>query len=346
MIIKEESINQSLISVQETKEGFQENILSFGISYLDDALSGITPNDFIVLAGYTGGGKSEMAVSIAMSAARSNPDKDVLFFALEAHKNEITLRFLYKEMTRLYWSANKETASSNYNYQSWVTGKSKFLDEYEQQAKENIKKINNLKVLYTGEFFTIEDFQDSMMGNTKNYYSLVVLDHLHYFDIDGANENTALHNIVKTLRNIFLKKEIPLVLVSHVRKKDNRLPQIVPTSDDLHGTSNISKVATKIITLASGYGVNIATNDRTQNMGKGFSTFIKIAKNRLGQHPLEFIALTKFNSLKNEYSDSYVLGKQATEDKELIFKPIDNFDIPFWAESESWNKKNAVTKRK
>lgn len=346
MMIEEKSISDSISSVQETKDGFQKNILSFGISYLDDALSGITPNDFIVLAGYTGGGKSELAVSIAITAARSNPNKDVLFYALEAHKNEITLRFLYKEITRLYWIDKKDKATNNYNYQSWVTGKAVFLDEYEYQAKENLRNLHNLKVIYTGEFFKIQDFETSFMGNTKNHYSLVVLDHLHYFDTEGANENQALHSIVKTLRNIFLEKEIPLILVSHVRKKDSRSPQIVPSSDDLHGTSNIAKVSTKIITLASGYGVNIEHNERTQHIGKGFATFIKIAKNRLGQHPLEYIALTKFNSLKNEYSENYVLGKQKIEDKEIIFKTIDHFEIPFWAEREVWNTNHVVTKKR
>lgn len=344
MLQTEKTIKESLSTIEDTKQSFRNNILKFGVPYLDDSLSGITPNDFIVLAGYTGGGKSELAVSIAINAARSN-QKDVLFFALEAHKDEIALRFLYKELTRLYWLDNKES-KREYNYQSWVTGKSSFLDIYEEQAKKNLQLINNLKVIYTGEFFKLEDFELAIAGKTKNHFSLVVVDHLHYFDLDGANENQELHKIVKTLRNVFLEKEIPLILVSHVRKKDNRSMQIVPSSDDLHGTSNISKVATKIITLASGYGVNVENSDRTQYLGKGFSTFIKIVKNRLGQHPLEYIALTKFNSLKNEYSDCYVLGKQKTEDKELIFTPIDNFQIPFWAEREAWNINNVVLRKK
>lgn len=346
MRTKQRTLAESDQDFDALRESFIANKISFGISFLDDALDGILPQDFIVLAGYTGGGKTEMAVNIALNAARALPLKDVLFFALEAGKDEIYARMLYKELTRIYFLDPLKN-ESKFNYQNWITGKTKIFEKYEQQARNNLKNITNLKVVYGGEFYKLENFEADMGGITKDSTSLVIVDHLHYFDTDGGNENQELYKIVKNLRSMFLEKSIPIILISHVRKRDLKYPSLVPSSDDLHGTSNISKVATKIITLGAGFSsAAVGVTDRIQYLGKGLSTFIKVQKNRLGQDSLPFVALIKFSGLTNSYSDGYVLGKQKTENKEIGFEEITNFEIPFWAENEVWNKNHVVTKKR
>lgn len=327
--------------LEETIKSNKDGAVSFGINYLDDSLGGILPSDFVVVAGYTGGGKTEMCIHTALHVAKQNQSKEVFFFALEASKNEIYLRCLYKEITRLHF-LDSEKNKSEFNYQSWITGGSDFLNKYLDTARSELRKIKNLRVIYGGEFYTLEKFKIDMMGISSRDVSLVVVDHLHYFDIEGSNENSEIYKIVKEMRALFLEKEIPLVLVSHVRKKDSKTLSLTPSSDDLHGTSNIAKVSTKIITLAGAFDTLLIDSDgnlRSTQLGKGLGTFIKIAKNRLGQHAGGLYAFVKFNSLKNDYSKNYTLGTTVVEDKKLVYKELSRMDIPFWAKGEVWNQR-------
>ena len=60
---------------------------------------------------------------------------------------------------------------------------------------------------------------------------------------DDPNENRAVKNIVKRIRDVSLAIGVPVIVVAHLRKKD-RIPRpLAPDLDDFHGASDITKIA-------------------------------------------------------------------------------------------------------
>ena len=137
----------------------------------------------------------------------------------------------------------------------------------------------------------------------KEYRSeadLIVIDHLHYFDLpDGENELAQTTKIVREIKKFTDDYSTPVLLVSHLRKKyrDRGSPNI----EDLHGSSNIPKIASTVILTTPNYGDYDHVNLR-------YGTFMRIAKSRSGIKPNVF-AMIRFDGKLRKYEDKYEIWK-------------------------------------
>jgi hypothetical protein len=123
--------------------------------------------------------------------------------------------------------------------------------------------------------------------------------------------------------------EKPVICVAHLRKKNNmfKKARLVPTLDDFHGSSELTKIATKALFLAPARDVQVEP---------GFAaTYMHVAKDRnSGRCP--YVACVKFDYSSWEYAPKYKLGDLSVDGTE--FEVIDEEAIPHWARSESRKK--------
>lgn len=300
-----------------------KNPCKFGIAYLDECLSGIYANDLIVVGASSGLGKTEIAVHFAITNVLLG--KRVHFFALEAEAQEIERRIKYKLIADIFYNVIRRYSNKSIDYADWYSGK---IDEdvapYEAEVDEMLRETYpTLTTIYRNHGdYTIQDFEKQLLA-IQDETDLIIIDHLHYFDSDEQNENKAVKEIVKKIRDLALQLGKAIVLISHVRKKDRRWKQLVPSLEDFHGSSDIGKIATKAITLAP---CRSGASDKTK-----FPTFISVVKNRTGSSRTRCLALTTFDVTKNKYSEEYYLGVETNESEFEAFKST--AQIPHWATS-------------
>jgi hypothetical protein len=308
--------------IQRLKIG--QDYLPFGVTFLDQALGGIYANDLILYVAKTGIGKTQLAVITAIAAAALG--KRVHFFALEAEPNEIERRIKYQMLADNFFKfLRKDFPDVHLNYMDWYYGKLDApLGKVEDEIQDLVKDLYpGLWTYYREGEFTIQDFERKFMA-IQDQTDLVIVDHLHYFDHEDENENRAMKTIVKRIRDLAILSGKPVVLVAHMRKSDRKNKQIVPGCDEVHGSSDITKIATKVVTIAPA--------DEKQAHGNRWPTYIRVAKCRVDGSRTKFTGLVGFNADTNGYQSSYYLGRLSPSEDEFL--PIYKFnELPYWAKS-------------
>lgn len=294
--------------------------IPFNMKFLDDALGGIFRNDLILLGAFTGAGKTELATHIAANNAVAG--NRVAFFALEAEEGEIESRIKFKIAANHYFNSDRYQKFM-VTYRHWYMNSfSGDFSPYENFAeKQFIDKFSTLRTFYRKKEYTVMDFQRDLLAIEKDV-DLVVIDHLNYFDSDEPNENKATSEIVKKIRDLALLTGIPILLLAHLRKRDRRIKMLIPDLDEFHGTSNITKIATKVILIAK---------DKVLPGGnKLYPTLIRADKCRFDGSVSRYIGQTDFDITTNSYSKNYRVGFLSAD--ETSFEEIvDRTQLPYWA---------------
>ena len=312
------SLGDSIEGERERRALLGKTLIPFSIPFLDDSLGGICRDDLVLIGGRSGGGKSEIALHVAMSAALMG--KKVFYFGLEFACKELERRVLYKKLTQRFFNDPDKRAGVP-DFQSWMLGQQDHLfEKYYDDEIQSLRSMTNLLIRNRQAEFTLDDFERNIISEKD--CDLFVVDHLHYFDVDFTNkENEAMSRIIKTIRSNILAYDRPVVLVSHIRKADPRGNQLCPSQEDFHGSSEIYKNATRAITISP---VTTDFHDPTV-----WPTYIWAVKNRFGNDRARYIATVGFCTKKNSYLEGYKLqlinptGTKATN--------IDRFKIPNWA---------------
>lgn len=289
---------------------FKDKLLTYGIQFWDDALLGIQSQDLIVLGASTGSGKSSACAAIALANAKLG--KRVHYFALEASNNEIEQRIKYGILASAYYKSSPQYPLS---YPEWLYCKydhvkemKDMVDGLERQLEDEfVESVRNMKTLYrTSGDFTLENLHRHLL-QIADETDLIILDHLHYLDVeDGRSENEVYGECIKSIRDIVLNYKVPIIVVAHLRKKQNGRGQerLIPDIADFHGTSNITKIATTCIMMAPAYDQPASTP-----LGYLLPTYTQIVKARVDGSKTKFGALMEFNIRSNRYQNQYKLGK-------------------------------------
>ncbi len=220
---------------------------STGVAFIDLALQKILPTDLVLIGAKTGVGKTQ--VMTQMAGHMSATGKRVLFIALEAEPDEIEMRLRYQ----LLVAKIKESivyAAIDLSYRNFRLGG---LCDYMLRFGNDIDKefrdrFSNLYTLYPSIGYTWIDLQETLDQAKDQGIEAIFLDHIHFMETtNGDDSNEALTGIIKAVRRLNLQYEIPVFTAAHLRKDFDK---IIPTKEDFHGTSNLSKVATVCILIA------------------------------------------------------------------------------------------------
>lgn len=294
--------------------------LNYHVSFLDDCLRAILPNDLVLIGAPSGIGKTDLALNIA--ASNASKGRAVHYFALEAEPLELERRTKFAMLSRLCYQRSHPQRNEMV-YVDWLLGNCEHIcGAYNDEVDHEIlAHLGQLWTYYRGAKFDAKDLQNSIL-KVQSMTDLIVVDHLHYIDTDGDDhEASALGDVVKTLRDVALRIGKPVILVAHLRKRDRGAKQLVATLDDFHGSSNIVKICTQAITIERASCIDSA---------KWYlaPTFMTVLKDRRGGAP-NLVALMHFDRRTKGYNDSYTLGKLSRNGTE--WEQLSPGDKPGWA---------------
>lgn len=304
--------------IEKTKDR-RKTLLSFGINYLDDALDGILPNDLILLGAGSGAGKTELCCSIA----RHNVElgKRVHYIALEAEYGEIENRILYQMISKYFYADESRQRHIKLFYNKWLLGDyGKLIEPYEgKAANEYVNKFHSFYTFYKDKDFNSDQLIEKVMY-ASDETDLIILDHVHYMDWDEENENMALKNIAKTARDLSLDLGKPIILVSHLRKRDKWADEICPGLEEFHGSSDLYKIATKAFTIAAG-----------DYKGEGkYETYFRVVKNRISGGVTRFVGRGIYKQSEGRYEETYDIAK-SNQKRGEDFECLTGVESPDWA---------------
>ncbi len=291
--------------------------LSFGVPYLDDTLRSLLPHDLILLGASTGAGKTELARIIASHNAEKG--KRVYYFALEAEPREIERRDKFATLCQLMAEREDWIGLKGMNYPDWYRNRCNDMIRHVEHDADRLiaTKRKTLFTYYKGSKFGTDDIKRLFLA-VQSQADLIILDHLHYVDIDDDNENRGFKSAIKMIRDLSIGMGRPIILIAHLRKSDQRLKRLVPHIDDFHGSSDIAKAVTHAIQLAPAYDIQVSK-------GKA-ATFMYVPKDRhAGTSGL--VALCEFDRRARSYGAKYTLGRDAGG----TFEPLGTADAPPWA---------------
>lgn len=295
--------------------------MSFGVPFLDRALGGIAARDVVLVGAQTSIGKTQLATIAALTNAVQG--KRVYYFALEAEPSEIERRIKYQMLAkRVYRHAVSRAVADRMNYLDWSDGRLEdIVGGYEAEVNAELaQSFGTLHTYYRERDFTMADLERNALA-VQDKLDLLILDHLHYVDIDDTNENRGLKSITKRIRDLALMMSKPVICVAHVRKSDRKSKQLVPSIEDFHGSSDIAKIATKAVMLAP------APNDTdTPNL---WPTYMAIRKCRPDGSRARYTGTVMFNSRTSLYEGDFILGRLKNADE--AWEQVDNSKLPHWA---------------
>lgn len=310
------TIEQSSYTAESNRN--KKSVVSYGIKYLDLATGGIRCNDLIILGGRTGCGKTELASHIALHNVLH--DKRVHYFALEAEDDEIYNRLLYKIIKQLYY---EQGGKEPILYRDWANGKYDLLLRQETKQAMNLirLKYEKLYCFYRkNENFGLTDLQ-TLIFDIKDETDLIIIDHLHYIQVDTDKELAEMKKLVMGIRDLALLFGKPIILIAHLRKKSFQDKSLIPDVEEFHGSSDITKIATQVITLAP----------NGSNSNFEFKTLFKVCKCRVDGSATRYIGEQVFNIKTNDYDESLKIGR--VEDCYKDFMPIDDTNkLPIWGQ--------------
>lgn len=302
-----------------------QKLMRFGIDFLDDALRGIFPDDLILIGAPSGLGKTQLCCNIAY--ANIEDGKRVHYIALEAARFEIERRLKFPlVLERFLADPDRPNIGRRLDFVDWLLGThGKALEKYEAEASRFFEiGFKNLYVFYKHDKFNVQSLIETVLY-CSNETDLIIIDHVHYFDFDDDNENRAIKEIAKTVRTLALEEQKPIILVAHLRKRDKQNDELVAGLDEFHGSSDLYKIATRVITMAPG---RLTTDGN-------YETFFRIPKNRLDGGSTRFIGKEYFSPKRGGYEKGrYQIG-WANQTRKDGFAEIDPNLRPSWARRNS-----------
>lgn len=297
-------------------------LIKFKISYLDDALVGLMPNDLFLIGARTGAGKTELAATLALNFSAQG--KEVGLYALEADKWEIQRRLKYRVLRQAYEEHFANMLGLFPRYAEWeAMGFDASWDSMEKQLEDKLHLDTlSTRIIYKEGRYSADDFVRDFEA-TSEQTDVVIIDHLHYFDMMGTSESEGLKAAVHSIRNSALRRGKPVVLLVHLRKSNRPTSEkMTPALDDIHGHSDIAKVATGILLMSS-----VAPGILPTPIGS-YPTYFHIAKSRRAGEVVNYAGIVGFNAKRNEYVEQYFPAQTS-----LFFDPkliTDPKSVPRW----------------
>lgn len=313
-----------------------KNLCTYGIKVLDDPLIAITKNELVIIGADSGIGKSTLVLDIARYNAKRG--KKVALFYLEGGHMEAIQRMKWKDICELYYRERGKFEFKDMDFRKWMLNmtdltdlSAKVYDTNKDIYKDNLFlypisagfKIDELLTSLL-DFHTLTDTKFGVFQKEGVYnLDLIIIDHLQYFSLDrDDNEITEITKIIREVKKISDHHNIPVILVSHLRKKGK--DRGLPDQEDFYGSSNIPKIATTAIVIAP----DTKEDDIHNNI---FPTYFRVVKSRIGLRA-NYAMRCNFNLNTREYEDEYEIFR--LDGLGNIMPKLEPHELPKWASKE------------
>jgi replicative DNA helicase len=302
--------------------------IRYSIQYLQDATGGILPTEVVLWGATSGAGKTEAAKIQAAYTAKTLQEP-VHYFALEAEPDEIERRIKYGIMGGMYREEHSNIPRGKIGYANYRKNRLiEELDPYEKYAEDIFERdYKHLHTYYLkrGDFNvdTLKREMWKLKGNSR----LILLDHIHFLDIEGNNETKEQSESIKGIRKMAIAMEVPVIIIAHITEKGIRHGELIPRREDFYGASNLFKTAQTAIMMAPVHGL-ASSDPRTF----GVPTFMRIVKGRLDNSLQYFPGISFFNVYKGDYTPYYSVGQLSKGNKKWASLKE---ELPNWVNIEN-----------
>jgi replicative DNA helicase len=312
---------------KERRNKEKDRIVPYAFPYLQDALGGILPTEVVLWSATSGAGKTEAAkIQAAFLAKQGMP---VHYFALEAEIDEIERRIKFGLAGKTYKSDHPGTPPGFITYKNFRLSRlDEELSPYDARIEEMFARdYSNLHVYYKrrGDFGLNE--LEREITKLTNKSKLIVIDHIHFVDTSTDDENREMKELIKKLRSMATNSGVPILCVAHINKSGAKNQVLIPSKEDIHGSSDLFKIATTAIMIAPARGM--VTSD-SRAVGK--PTFFRIVKARIDNGLDYYPGISFYDPWSATYTPFYSVGKLEKGDKK--WSSIKG-DIPYWVNIEN-----------
>lgn len=203
--------------------------VKLGFSDLDKALY-ISQNDFIILAGGTGTGKTTFALNLLSNLSK---EYQCVYFNMEMSK-----KTLYKRLSAIETGININKFN---DIKTLETGELKFL-------YQKISEIEERKIILINNSQNIDNIEKIISSIKNDRKIIVILDHIGLINSQGNSLYEKMTNVAKKIRGLCLDYNCTifgLCQLSRESQKDEREPKL----QDLRDSGEIEQSARKVILL-------------------------------------------------------------------------------------------------
>ena len=249
----------------------EQSQIKLGFSDLDKSLY-ISENDFVILAGGTGTGKTTFALNLLSNLSKNY---QCVYFNMEMSK-----KTLYKRLSAMESSVD-------------VTKLNDFKTLNESDAKRLYSKISEIeerKIILINNSQNIDNIEKTISRVKSDKKIIVILDHIGLINCEGNSLYEKMTNIAKRIRGICLDYNCTifgLCQLSRESQKDERQPKL----QDLRDSGEIEQSARKVLLL---HNKDIKNQNDIKNVD------LLVAKNDDGSY---IIKEFKFDTKKQKFME-------------------------------------------
>ena len=203
--------------------------VKLGFSDLDKALY-ISQNDFVILAGGTGTGKTTFALNLLSNLSK---EYQCVYFNMEMSK-----KTLYKRLSAIETGININKFN---DIRTLETREVKFL-------YQKISEIEERKIILINNSQNIDNIEKIISSIKDDRKIVVILDHIGLINAQGNSLYEKMTNVAKKIRGLCLDYNCTifgLCQLSRESQKDEREPKL----QDLRDSGEIEQSARKVILL-------------------------------------------------------------------------------------------------
>ena len=219
----EENASEKFLADAELEYQGKDNprVVKTGFPRLDKLIGGFEKGELITLGGYSGGGKTTLALNIATQIAQAGGN--VLYFSLEMTKVEMHKRLVCSSLR--------------------ISDFSKITQEEFYAVVENSKSLENelpLEFIDDADI-TVEKISAICAG--KKDLSLIIIDHLHILRSEKRfkDQLALLTYLSRKVKIIAQELNIPILLLSQLNRSNAGRDVKSPILSDLRGSGSIEQ---------------------------------------------------------------------------------------------------------
>ena len=211
--------------------------LSTGLSAVDAKINGMNKSDLLLLAARPGMGKTSMALTVALSAARES-GKTVAIFSLEMSKEQLVTRLIASEGL----VENQRLITGNLRESDW------------QRIAEAASALSCMDIrIDDNPLLTVADM-NAKCRRLENL-GLVVIDYLQLMTsaggkgYSGENRQQAVSDISRMLKIMAKELQVPVLCLSQLSRANEKREDKRPMLSDLRESGAIEQDADIVMFL-------------------------------------------------------------------------------------------------
>jgi len=244
-----------LTGIKELENTDESDVFSWWYEDLDKKIWYIKNGELILVWGTTWTGKSTFVNNIAKKIG--DTWNKVLKFTLEDRLEDKKKQEYLVELNKIL--RKKENRYISYN--DFISNNFNISEDIKQEAIKNLIEDNKhiIEVRRNKEEkINIDELEKIVKDWIKHWCSVIIVDHLQEFDIEGNKDrhDLKIEEIMYKIKNITRKYNVLIFLIAHFKKIEGR-----PSENSFKDSIAISQVSNKVLLL---YRDKLSPNSETE----------------------------------------------------------------------------------